>query len=325
VLLDRKNFAPHFAWFLIFAVGTVGAVVWYAVASRGRGDWPGGSSLPGFVCGTAAGLIILFEFLLWPRKTVWRVWRIGRTQTWLRAHLWLGLLTVPLIAVHAWRELGGMLSTLLVVLFAIVILSGLFGLAMQQFLPRIMLERTPAETIYSQIDFVAERGRREAEELVAVVCGAEAGDGSENSSPAAAVEPADSPFVTVGAMRSVGAVRGRVLQTQVIGGPVPDAEPLRAAFNAAIRPYLQAGANSNSTLVIARRAEDFFQGLRSRLPAAAHPAVAALEELCDQRRQFDLQKRLHGWLHAWLLVHLPLSVALVLLMLVHVFVALKYW
>jgi hypothetical protein len=34
---------------------------------------------------------------------------------------------------------------------------------------------------------------------------------------------------------------------------------------------------------------------------------------------------MHGWLHSWLCIHVPLSVALVGLMFVHIFVALKYW
>ena len=34
---------------------------------------------------------------------------------------------------------------------------------------------------------------------------------------------------------------------------------------------------------------------------------------------------MHRWLHNWLIIHLPLSVALVILMFVHVWVALKYW
>ena len=34
---------------------------------------------------------------------------------------------------------------------------------------------------------------------------------------------------------------------------------------------------------------------------------------------------MHRWLHGWLLVHLPLSMALVVLMFIHIYVAIKYW
>jgi hypothetical protein len=34
---------------------------------------------------------------------------------------------------------------------------------------------------------------------------------------------------------------------------------------------------------------------------------------------------MHRWLHGWLSIHLPLSMALLILLAAHVFVALKYW
>jgi len=37
-----------------------------------------------------------------------------------------------------------------------------------------------------------------------------------------------------------------------------------------------------------------------------------------------LQERLHRWLHGWLLVHIPISLALVILGVVHAVVALRY-
>ena len=53
--------------------------------------------------------------------------------------------------------------------------------------------------------------------------------------------------------------------------------------------------------------------------------VDALSNLCDQRRQFDHQARLHYWLHNWLWIHLPLSLALIVLMFVHIVRTLQYW
>jgi hypothetical protein len=328
MLVNRENFRAHRSWCLVFVLGSIGAVAWYAVYSRGAAVWPGGSSLPGFVCGTLAGLVILFEFLLWPRKTLVRVWRIGRTQAWMRAHIWLGLLTVPLIAVHAWRGLGGLLSTVLVALFAVVIISGIVGLVLQQVLPRMMLDRVSAETIYSQIDGVARQYCDEAEELVQAICGTSASD--ENSALSAASSEsrgaaATTTYVTIGAMRRIGAVRGRVWQTQTAISAVPDSGVLQTAFVSTIRPFLLDGRRSGSALANELQAANFFAGLRNKLPAPAHIAVDHLEGVCDQRRQFDLQARLHAWLPGWLWIHLPLSVALVLLMFVHIFVAVKYW
>jgi len=103
------------------------------------------------------------------------------------------------------------------------------------------------------------------------------------------------------------------------------ANPLSHRFDAEIAPYLVAGARSGSILAREGAAANYFRGLRESVPAALHPAVNLLEDFCVQRRQFDVQRRLHLWLHTWLWIHLPLSAALVVLMFVHIFVALKYW
>ena len=326
MLVDRKNLSLHLPWILLAIAGTAAAIVWYVLSCHGAERWPGGSSLVGLTLGIVAGAIILFEFLLWPRKQV-RAWRIGRAQIWMRAHIWLGLLCVPLAAMHSGFHLGGGLSATLMLLFALVIASGVYGLAVQQWLPRWMLERAPAETIYSQIDRVAREYCAEGEALVLATCGPEedAEDGSQRArgGPAEELDPAE-PFVTVGALRTVGNVQGRVLRTQVPTTPLAEAEPLRAAFFGQIEPFLREGAAAKSPLGEPMRAAEYFRQLKTGLEPAAHGVVDMLENLCSQRRQLILQARLHVWLHGWLWVHLPLSVALVVLLGIHAFVALKY-
>jgi hypothetical protein len=60
------------------------------------------------------------------------------------------------------------------------------------------------------------------------------------------------------------------------------------------------------------------------LPAAAHATLDDLEDICDEARQLRKQEQLHHWLHGWLLVHIPLSLALILLGGVHAVMALRY-
>jgi hypothetical protein len=55
-----------------------------------------------------------------------------------------------------------------------------------------------------------------------------------------------------------------------------------------------------------------------------HEALHDLEVMCEERRQLARQRRLHRWLHGWLLVHVPLSYALLLLSAVHAFQSLRY-
>ena len=68
-----------------------------------------------------------------------------------------------------------------------------------------------------------------------------------------------------------------------------------------------------------------FATLRAASPSEAANLIDRLEQACERRRQFDLQARLHHWLHGWLLVHVPLSVALGVLLAIHIPVALWYW
>ena len=77
-------------------------------------------------------------------------------------------------------------------------------------------------------------------------------------------------------------------------------------------------------LADAARASSVFAGLRTLLPAAAHDTLADLEDICSEARQLLRQERLHRWLHGWLLVHIPLSLALILLGAVHAVMALRY-
>ena len=67
-----------------------------------------------------------------------------------------------------------------------------------------------------------------------------------------------------------------------------------------------------------------FEELRRRLPPALHDTVKDLEDICEEERQLNRQARLHYWLHGWLLLHVPLSFALLLLGAVHAVMALRY-
>ncbi|MCI0460752.1 MAG: hypothetical protein L0Z62_27700 [Gemmataceae bacterium] len=321
MLFNRENWAPHRPWLFFCLVIFAFSTGWYFLTAFNSGTWPGGSSLPGLTLGIVGGAICLFEFLLWLRKRV-RVWRIGRAQVWLRAHIWLGLLCVPLLIYHSGFRFGGLLSTVLMVLVLVVVASGIWGLVMQQLLPKRMLEEIPAETIYSQIDRLSEQLTVEADGLVRATCGPLP---DEQSMAMSLDQLTMTRYVVVGAVRSAGQVQGKVLDTRVPASPVEDCEPLRAFFHQTLILYLRGGAKSGSPLSVASKANWIFQDLKTKLPPAAHEAVDILAGFCDQRRQWDQQARLHNWLHNWLLIHFPLSVALIVLMFVHVYVALKYW
>jgi hypothetical protein len=181
--------------------------------------------------------------------------------------------------------------------------------------PRLMLDRLPAETITSQIGRVLGQYRDEAERIVRATCG---------DSPAGEAASDATAVVTIETVRQVGRVRGKVVSATFEVGFVPESEPLLAFHLELVEPFLSAKSGKGLRLGSERRASALFDALKGRLSPEAHPVVDRLADLCDQRRQFDLQARLHGWLYTWLGVHVALSVALLVLMIAHVFLALKY-
>src|SRR5262249_3828086 len=163
----------------------------------------------------------------------------------------------------------------------------IYGLAMQQFLPTWLLRHVPSETIYSQIDYVAQQSCYSAEDVVLTTCGPS--DDFEPLRPRQQQEEHEA-FMLIGAYRSGGKVKGTVLQGGSATGTVADAEALRSSFYRTIAPYLLHGRKSDRALSSATKADQFFENLRSYVDRAAWPAVDILAGLCAQRRQFDLQR-----------------------------------
>ena len=112
----------------------------------------GGTPL-GLSFGAISLAIFIFAALLSLRKKI-PLWRIGTVQRWLRAHIWLTLLTIPLVILHSGFRLGGPMTTLLMALYAVVMVSGIYGLVLQHLMPRLMKERLPAETVFEQIPHI---------------------------------------------------------------------------------------------------------------------------------------------------------------------------
>ena len=320
MLIDRNNFRQHQPWIVASVVVAVLAAVWFFLATNWQQTppWPSGGSTPGLWFGIVGGAICLFEFLLWFRKK-FRAWRVGKVQAWMRAHIWLGLLSVPLLVFHSGFRFHNQLALVTFILFLVVIASGIWGLVVQQFLPTRMLNDVPAETIASQIPVVSQQLAREAQRLVLATCG------PDPNFPEEIVGDEAPDFIVVGKVRVQGATQGKVAETIAAPPePIPETGFLREAFRTTIQPYLLQGSAINSPLASPVRSAAVFQELRVRIDPRAYPPLETIEGLVEQRRQLDRQQAITFWLHNWLWVHLPLSVALMVLMFVHTFVALQY-
>src|SRR5262244_3671860 len=141
--IDRTHRPWAFATAILLALSAL-IYIPYALNSP---QGPRGGSTIGLLFGIIGFAFMLFAALLGARKRV-PVWRLGRAQTWMRGHLWLGLLSLPLALFHSGFRLGHGLTAVLMSLLIVVVASGLFGAALQHYMPRIMTREIEMETIY---------------------------------------------------------------------------------------------------------------------------------------------------------------------------------
>ena len=304
MLIDRT----HRKWFLASAIMLAIAVIIYVPYAM-RGHVKGGSAL-GLAYGIIGFAFMLFAGLLGLRKK-FPIWRIGRASSWMRGHLWLGLLSFPLILLHGGFYLGGSLTRVLMWMFLIVFVSGIFGAVVQHYLPRIHTERLPMETIYEQIDRVRGQLAEEAAKLVDDSCAALEGDVTRASTEQLAVAAA------AGVNWDVTVASGLQADEGV-------ATELRQFYRRDIHSYLEKSGSYRQPLADRSRSQAMFRQMRVLLPPNLHPAIDELENICEEKRELDQQNTMHKLLHGWLLVHVPLSYAVLLLGALHAVIALRY-
>ena len=306
------------------------SAVMYDLYSFESPQGPRGGSTIGLIFGVAGFGFMLFAALLGARKRV-PTWRIGRAQAWMRGHLWLGFLALPMILFHGGFHFGGTLTRVLMWLLIITVFSGVFGATLQHYIPRKMTCDVPLETIYDEIGRVRSLLREEADRAIESICGSlgirkplgEEGQRAGGFTALRTIAASAVPLRTSAAV-SAGASAAVAAATEIILLSEEESAPLRRFFLDEMRPFLEQPKQRGQRLGDAAKATSAFAGLRTLLPAAAHVTLADLEDICDEARQLTRQGRLHHWLHGWLLLHIPLSVALILLGAIHAVLALRY-
>jgi hypothetical protein len=141
--------------------------------------------------------------------------------------------------------------------------------------------------------------------------------------------PCEAPYEQVPHLCRVLRQKADALVETVCGPPEAAVEggkaQLRAFYERDVRPFLAPDAPRSSPLFDAFPLEARFAHL-GKLPGleGAGEPLARLAALCEERRLLGDQERLHFWLHSWLLLHVPLSAALLVLGIAHVATALYY-
>jgi hypothetical protein len=279
VLID----STHRRWIIATIIVAILACGLFAFLSARSPDGLTGGSLVGLWYGILGSALMVFAGLLAFLKRVPTWTWLGMRKSWLRGHIWLGLLSVVFVVCHSGPGLGGPLEIALWIVLGLVIASGIFGLVLQQIVPRMLLDRVPAEAPYEQIPHYCNLMRAQADVLADDLCGAMLED--RLGSPPAFGEPTE------------------LSRRQV-----------REFYEAEVRPFLAARPSGKSALADPLRAEAAFEMLRG-LPgfASAREALNKLQKLCDERRALAAEERYHLLLHSWLVVHVPLSAGLLVL------------
>jgi hypothetical protein len=311
----------HLPWLLFFVVGTLAIAALYAARFHpeclpfamtvpaflrdpgGIARNTVGGTRVGLLYGTLAFLIFIFAALLGARKKK-PLWRVGRVETWLKAHIWLTLLTIPLVGFHCGWHWGSPHTTWALLLYIIVMASGIFGLAMQQFMPALMKERLPREVVFEQIPNIRKRILEGLAEL------------KKDCTP-----PATAPGAT-----KEKAPAGRVSLQGMAEVPAEDLQSAKAIMEFIeddADSYLKARSGSGHRLEQQRESDSAFRILRLGVTPRWADRVDDLQAWCDERRRMDVQTRLQYWLHGWLLIHVPVSLLLIVVTLWHAVVAVR--
>ncbi len=163
MLLD----STHKRWCLatiLLGLLAVGLYLW--LDARTPGGLSGGD-LAGLGFGLAGSTLMLYAGALSLLRRVPSWWWIGSRKTWLRGHIWLGLLSGVLILCHSGFRWGGLLEKVLMVVLFLTLATGVVGLVLQQVIPALLTAQVKAEAPYDQIPQLCTAMRQDADDQVA--------------------------------------------------------------------------------------------------------------------------------------------------------------
>lgn len=133
----HEGFLRHrnFRWLKIAASICAIAILAYALIDQK--PHPNGGSAYGYTLGTIGALLILWLTMLGLRK---RAMTRGRwsLKAWTSAHVYLGLSLIVIATLHTGFQFGWNVHTLAYVLMMLVILSGIYGIAVYAMIPRAL-------------------------------------------------------------------------------------------------------------------------------------------------------------------------------------------
>lgn len=264
-------------WLWIGAVGAGLLIASYIPYSRQMP--PHGGTAMGLAYGILGTVLILVLMAVGIRKRQYSS-SLGTVQGWTSAHVYLGLLVLLVIPLHAGLKFRPDIHTLAFALLAIVVLSGMVGVALYLVVPARL---TKYETAI-QADKMDKEINRLLDEMRTL---------SKDKSDA---------FV---------ALYRREIQRSTGSGHKGWALLFR----------------DHRSELMSKRAQELAEAV-NRIPQQEHADLQVLSRLILQKAQLEsnliAQMRLKNAMSAWLYIHLPISVAMLVAVLVHIVVVFYY-
>lgn len=282
------------ARFLWWALGLiVFSFLIYATQDGGLQPANGGT-WQGYVLGTVAALLIAWLALLGVRKRSYSS-AMGSVPGWTSAHVYLGSALLVIATLHSAGQLGWNVHSLAWALMFLVIVSGFYGIYTYANYPQRISENRSGSSraaLFAELFELDRRGR-----------------------DLAAKAPDD---INV-------AVRSAIERTAIGGGVY--AQLLGKDSSLYVPPGGTGSPVSN------RDQQPIIDLVAAHVPRTAKVAEAELlEELLEIfcRRQAVLRRiaydiRLSGRIRIWLLIHIPLTIALIVALAVHIVATFIYW
>jgi len=118
---------------LVFTAATLWAARTYTLDGRLFNSWLTVRWITGIVGLFGIAAVMTYS----ARKQVYRR-RAGPLRYWLLMHVYVGVIAGVLLLLHGGRNSGGLVTSMLMLSFDLVIVSGLFGIACYLIVPRIM-------------------------------------------------------------------------------------------------------------------------------------------------------------------------------------------
>ncbi len=261
--------------------------------SQGSSQPANGGTLQGYILGIFATFLVLLLASLGIRKRKYSS-NLGKLQGWTSAHIYLGTSLLLIASFHAAFQVGWNIHTLAYVLLLAVIFSGFYGLYTYLHYPRVLSINNTGGT---QNTWLEEMG--------------EVDDKIKAQASSCQIE-----------MRLF--VLSALKNTILSGNFYPQ---LRGKDLSKIREQ------SNKKLIPNKNQQRIIDAIATAIPQSMNQAESgALNQLLTlfSRRQRLLKiirrnLQVRAYLKVWLMFHIPLTVALMAALIVHILVVFIYW